>query len=77
MLGWDGMGGSTLFDWDGAMEVFVQPLGCPWDVWNKIPEEKGMDSGFSAHYHSVCPRASRRTTSSRKIRHPFHLKAER
>lgn len=41
--------GDTQFDWDGTREVFVQPLECPWDVWNKIPEEKGMDSGFSAH----------------------------
>lgn len=63
------------FGWDGAREVSVQPLECPWDVWSKIPEENGMNSGFSAHYHSVCPRASRGTVSSEKIRHPFPLKA--
>lgn len=45
--------GDAQFVWDGAREVFVQPLECPWDVWSKIPAEKGTDSGFSAHYHSV------------------------
>lgn len=67
-------GGDTQFGWDGTREVFVQPLECPLDMWSKIPEEKGMNSGFSAHYYSVCPRASTRTISPVKIRHPFPLK---
>lgn len=24
----------------------MQPPEYPWDVWNEIPEEKGMNSGF-------------------------------